>query len=236
MGEIIFRGVSTASLDNVYVQRMPDHRKAGKRYTEYYVKGRDGAVHVDEGFANFELTATLVLVNGEPGARQIVNAWADGTGKLITSDQPGLAYIATVEQEIDWSRVSSNKIDGEQRYHDTARITWNCQPFMYQAVDTVIILTESQALINPGSAEAFPLIEVNGSGDVSFSVNGNEITISGMTANVPVTIDSENGYVYTPSGATEMTGEFPVFELGTNTVTVGTGVSSLRITPKWRWV
>ena len=143
-----------------------------------------------------------------------MNAWADGTGKLITSDQPGFAYMATVQEEIVWSRVPSNKINGEQRFHDTARITWNCQPFMYQAVDTVIILTESQGLVNPGSAEAFPLVEVSGSGDVSFSVNGNTITITGMTVDVPVTIDSENGYVYTPSGASEITGEFPVFGLG----------------------
>lgn len=236
MSDIIFRGVAASSLDNVYISKMPDHRKAGMRYSEYYVKGRDGALHVDEGLANFDMTATLVMINGLPSTRQLINAWADGTGKLITSDDLTHAYEATVKQEIQWTRVLSNKLDGVQRFHDAAVITWNCQPYMVEAVDSVIELTASQAIINPGSATALPMIQVNGSGDVSFSVNGDEISIADMTANVPVYIDSATGYVYTAQGATAMTGDFPVLELGTNNITIGTGITSLLITPHWRWI
>ena len=236
MSDIIFRGVAASSLDNVYISKMPDHRKAGMRYSEYYVKGRDGALHVDEGLANFDLTATLIMINGLPSTRQLINAWADGTGKLITSDDLTHAYEATVKQEIQWTRVLSNKLDGVQRFHDAAVITWNCQPYMVEAVDSVIELTASQAIINPGSATALPMIQVNGSGDVSFSVNGEEISIADMTANVPVYIDSATGYVYTAQGATAMTGDFPVLELGTNNITIGNGITSLRITPHWRWI
>ena len=236
MSYLIFRGVSTESLNGVYVSKMPDHRKARMRYSEYYVKGRDGALHVDEGFGNFDLYATLVLIDATPDARQIVNAWADGTGKLILSDQPNMAYKATVKQEIRWERVPSNVINGEQRYNDTAEIIFNCDPYMYEAVDSVIILTESQTIINPASATALPLIQVNGSGDVSFTVNGETISIDDMTADVPVFLDCENGYVYTEEGATSMTGEFPVLEIGSNPITLGSGVTSLRITPHWRWV
>lgn len=239
MSDLIFRGVAASSLDDVYIQKMPDHRKASMRYSEYYVKGRDGALHVDEGLANFDLTATLIMINGLPATRQLINAWADGTGKLISSDQPGFAYEATVKEEIQWTRVLSNKIDGVQRFHDAAVITWNCQPYMVEAVDSVIVLDEpgeTSAFTNPGSATALPFIEVNGSGDAVFSVNGNEISIADMTSGVPVYLDSATGYVYTAEGATAMTGDFPVFEMGENTITLGTGVTSLRITPHWRWI
>lgn len=239
MSDLTFRGIAVSSLDDVYIQKMPDHRKASMRYSEYYVNGRDGALHVDEGLANFDISATLIMINGLPATRQLINAWADGTGKLITSDQPGFAYEATVKEEIQWTRVLSNKLDGVQRFHDAAVITWNCQPYMVEAVDSVIILDEpgeTSMITNPGSATALPMIEVNGSGDSVFSVNGNEISIAGMTANVPVYIDSATGYVYTAQGATAMTGDFPVLELGENTFTLGTGVTSLRITPHWRWI
>ena len=236
MGDLIFRGIAASSIDDVYIQKMPDHRKAAMRYSEYYVKGRDGALHVDEGLANFPISATLIMINGLPSTRQMINAWADGTGKLITSDDPTKAYQATVKEEIKWTRVLSNKLDGVQRYHDAAVITWDCQPYMVEAVDSVIEITESQAIVNPGSATALPLIEVNGSGDVSFSVNGAEISIADMTSNVPVYIDSATGYIYTEQGATEMTGDCPVLQLGSNTITIGTGITSLQITPHWRWV
>lgn len=237
MNYLIFRGVSTESLDGAYISLMPSHKKASMRSAEYYVKGRDGALHVDEGYANFDLTVRLVLVNGSATARQIVNAWADGTGKLISSDNPSLAYMASVKSEVRWKRVLGNKRgQGENGYFDTAEITFNCQPFMYEAVDSVIDLTESGVLVNPGSADAYPLICVEGSGTVEFDFAGYPITINNMETGVPVYIDCENGYVYNPSGATTMTGEIPKLDLGSNAITFTQGVTKMTVTPHWRWV
>lgn len=282
MGTLVFRGVSTASLGDVIVAQMPSHKKAKMRYTEYYVRGRDGAVHVDEGLANFPVVARISLLNAGAKARQVVNAWADGTGKLVTSDDPTLAYMATVKDEITWSRLQADALihpfSTEKAYEagdfvrydgtvyefilnhaagawnaeqvaerpwlvkglfDTATITFDCQPYMVEAVDSVYLFDvpgATNAISNPGSAEALPLIEVNGAGDITFSINGNEIGITGMTAGVPVYIDSETGYIYTAEGAATMTGEIPVLAMGENTVTLGTGVASIRMTPRWRWV
>lgn len=231
MGYLIFRGVSTESLTNVYISQMPSHKKAAMRNTEYYVKGRDGALHVDEGYENFDITVSLVLINATATTRQTVNAWADGTGKLISSDDLTKAYNASVKDAIEWTRVQANT-----GFYDTAAITFNCQPCMYEAVDTVLELTSSQSILNPGSAEAFPLIKVEGSGDVTFSINGDEISIDDMDSQTPVFIDCENGYVYTAEGATTMTGEIPVLPMGTSNVVIGTGITKLTITPHWRWV
>lgn len=236
MSYIIFRGISTADLSNVKIAQMPNPKKASRRMTEYYINGRDGALHVDNGLADIELEGKLVLIAAEATARQIVNAWADGTGKLILSDQPGFAYRATVAQEIEWKRVPGNKINGTQTYFDTAKIIWTCEPYLYEAQETVITITSTGGIVNPGSATALPLIEVNGSGNVSFTINGEEIQIAGMEEGTPVYIDCETGYVYTAEGAATITGGFPELEMGTNNITLGTGVDSLVITPHWRWV
>lgn len=231
MGYLIFRNVSTQSLNGVEVSRMPSHKKARMRNTEYYVKGRDGALHIDQGFGNFDIDAVLVLIDADATTRQLVNAWADGTGKLITSDDLTHAYMATVKDEIEWSRVLGN--DG---FYDTALITFNCQPYMYESVDSVLELTESTNILNPGSATALPLIKIEGAGNVSFSVNSTTIEIDGMDAQTPVFIDCANGYVYTPSGATTMRGEIPELAMGGNAITFGANLSKLTITPHWRWV
>lgn len=231
MGYLIFRGVSTQSLTDVYVSMMPSHKKAAMRFTEYYVKGRDGALHVDEGYENFDLQVMLVLVNADVSRRYEVNAWADGTGKLISSDDLTRAYQATVKDEIQWQRVQANS-----GFYDTAIITFNCQPCMVEAVDSVATITGTEALLNPGSAVSYPMIQVNGSGDVSFAINGNEIQIDAMTSGVPVYIDCATGYVYTEQGATSLRGDIPYFDMGVNTIACGSGVTSLVITPHWRWV
>ena len=231
MGYLIFRNYSTESLTDVYVSQMPSHRKAAMRYTEYYVKGRDGALHIDEGFENFDLEVKLVLVNASIERRYEVNAWADGTGKLISSDDLTRAYMASVKEEIQWTRVKANS-----GYYDTATIIFNCQPCMVEAVDSVYEITETQGLLNPGTAEAFPLIKVDGAGVASFSVNGYDISIDDMTENVPVFIDCSTGYVYTESGATTMHGDIPVLDIGTNAIVLTENVTKLTITPHWRWV
>lgn len=231
MGYLIFRNVSTDALGDVYVSQMPNHKKASMRYTEYYVKGRDGALHVDEGYANFDIVVRLVLLNADVSKRYTVNAWADGTGKLISSDDLTKAYNATVKEEVEWTRVKANS-----GYYDTATITFNCEPCMVEAVDSVVEITETGTLQNAGNAEAYPLIKVEGSGDVEFNFAGYDISISNMDVDVPVFIDCATGYVYTADGATTITGEIPVLAVGNNTITLTENVTKLTVTPHWRWV
>ena len=279
MSYLIFRNASTASLGNVCVGKMVSHKKAAVRADEIYVDGRDGALHIIHGYANFEIQATLVLINGAATARQIVNAWADGTGKLVTSDDLTKAYKATVLGEVKWERVKAaefvepfsntkqyyvtdlTKYDGQiykfktnhrgnwnasdvdpiyyivNGLFDTAKVTFDCQPFMYEATDSVIEFTQDGSLTNPGSADALPLIKVEGSGNIDFDIAGEHIEIDGMSASDPVFIDTDAGYIYTESGtATAMRGEFPTLPLGASAVDLGTGVTKLTITPHWRWV
>lgn len=280
MGNIWFRNIAVSSLEGVYVSKMPDHKRASKRMAEYYVKGRDGALHVDEGFSNFDIQVTLVLIDAPATARQLVNAWADGTGKLVTSDDQTKAYKATVIDEIRWTRTAAAQFVEEftqtkayyvgdlvkhsgQVYkfkvnhsagawnashvdpiyytvnglYDTAKITFNCEPFMYEAADSQIEFMQSGELINPGSADALPLLKVEGSGNVSFTFCGEEIGIDSMSANDPVFIDCATGYIYSQSGSAKaMHGEIPKIPLGTSAVTFGSNLTKLTVTPHWRWV
>lgn len=231
MSYLVFRGVSTESLGNVYVSRMPDHKKASKRFAEYYVKGRDGALHVDEGFSTFTMSVVLVLLGADVNERYLVNAWADGTGKLISSDDLYHAYEASVLDEIQWSRAKYGN-----KFCDTATIKFTCQPYMVEAVDSVLEFSASGDILNPGSATALPLIAVEGNGDTVLTVAGTEMTIASMTPGVPVYIDCANGYVWTESGATSITGGFPELPIGVSQIVFGTGVTGVTITPHWRWV
>ena len=236
MSYLIFRGVSTESLTGVKIAKMPDHKKASMRRTEYRIKGRDGVFSVDEGYDNFELTVTLVLIDATAATRQLVNAWADGTGKLVSSDDLTKAYKASVKEEIIWRRVPGNS-----GYYDTAKITFDCEPFMYEATDTVLQITETTPIVNPGSAEAYPLIKVEGSDTeaVAFDFCGEYLIIRGIDPNDPVFIDCENGYIYTQSGtAKSIQGNIPKIPMGSSGVYFNPEhpPTKITITPHWRWI
>lgn len=231
MGYLIFKGISTLDIPNVYVSKMPSHKRASMRYTEFYVKGRDGALHIDEGLTNYDITATLVLVDGDASARQAVNAWATGSGKLITSDDLSKCYHAAVRSEVRWTRVLGN-----YGYFDTVQITWDCDPYMYESDEKSIQLTASGSINNPGTAKAIPLLVLEGSGNCSVTMGGTTFTISNVSSGVPVTLDCENGYAYADSGAMMMTGNFPEIPVGDSNVVLSSGISKLTITPHWRWI
>lgn len=227
---ISFRGVSTETLSNVIVRRMPDHKKAAMRYTAYDIKGKDGELRVNEGYGMIDLELEVMLWNCTAPNRQVVNAWADGTGKLITSDDDTRAYMATAE-DIEWTR---DKIGG--KFYDVASINFRCQPIMREAVESEEHFTESGSIANVGTVESYPLITVHGSGECVFSINGYDITLTDVDADNPVVIDSDAGYVYTTDGAAEMSGEFPVLSIGSNAVTITSGVTQIDIKPRWGWI
>lgn len=230
MSYVSFRGVRTDDL-GLYIAKdgMPSHKKAAQRHTEYEIPGREGAVHIVDGYSPFDLKVVLQMVEDSASARTIINAWADGTGDLYTSDNPSLVWKASVLKEVKYSRLV---YDG--KLYDTATVTFRCQPIMRQREPSVVTLTKAGVLSNIGNVEAHPKIVVKGSGECRFSIGGEMITLEGVTGDV--TIDSEAGYVYTASGAVAMTGEFPVLGLGDTDVALYGGTASLVITPNWGWL
>ena len=228
MGYIIFRGVQSDTI-GLMIEKMPSHKRAEMRHTEYEVPGRDGALHIVEGYAAFDMQVTVFMLEGEASLRQTVNAWASGTGDLIVSDDLTKCYRASVLKEIPFTR---RKYGG--KYYDTAKITFRCQPFMYEAVPKVYTFTKSGNIVNLGNFPSLPLITVTGSGDCSFSIGGQSVTLTGVSS--PVTLDCEAGYAYTENGAVSMTGSFPEIGLADQVIEMNEKITQLEIKGNWRWL
>lgn len=87
-------------------------------------------------------------------------------------------------------------------------------------------------IINPTLFDARPLLVVTGTGNLT--VNGVQIAIS----KTPTTIDCEAMEAY--NGTTSRNGDivltpnqFPVLKPGSNTITLGAGITKVEITPRW---
>lgn len=228
MGYLIFRGYSTQDLGLLVVQ-MPSHKKPPARHTEYVVQGKNGTMHTFEGYDAFDMPCTLSLFRADANVRDVVNAWADGTGDLISSDNLAKCWKASVLRVADYGR---REYDG--KFYDTVKVTFRCQPIMRESVPETYKFTKTTIIGNKGNVEALPTIVVKGSGTCVFSVAGQEITLENVSA--PVTIDCDAGYVYTAEGAVSMKGEFPRLPLGDSTIEIKSGVTELQITPNWGWL
>lgn len=230
MNYVSFRGVRSDIL-GLYIAKdgMPSHKKAKQRQTEYEIPGRDGAVHIFDGYSPFDLKVILQLFDADADIRQIVNAWADGTGDLFTSDDTARVWKASVLKEVQYKRLVYDGLA-----YDTATVTFRCQPAMRERVPTVVTFEKSGTLTNVGNIVTQPKIVVYGSGECTVKVGSETITLYGVKGSV--TIDSETGYVHSASGAVTMTGEFPTLGLENTAVSFGGGTTKVEITPNWGWI
>ena len=230
MSYVSFRGVRTDTI-GLYIAKggMIAHKKGKLRHIAYDIPGRDGAVHVIDGYSPFDAKLMLQMVDAPAQIRQIVNAWADGTGDLYTSDDTEHVWKATVLKEVKYTRVSYHG-----KMYDQAEVTFRCQPIMRERVPEKVELTAPGTLHNIGNVEALPEIVVYGNGNCTVNIGGQTITLEGVAGDV--TIDSGAGYVYNADGAASMKGEFPTLGLGDTAVSFGGGVTSLVITPNWGWI
>ena len=142
--------------------------------------------------------------------------------------------------------VLRGSLDIEEQLNKIGSFTvfFSCRPFklLKTGVNATTYRTSSITLTNPESYDSKPLIIVNGTGNITFSVSNSShsysetVTITGLTSKV--TIDSENMNCY--NGSTLLNSNvtfsdtFPVLKPGTNVISIsGSGFSSIAITPRW---
>jgi len=115
-------------------------------------------------------------------------------------------------------------------------LTFTCAPFRYLRNVPDVILTQSGTIVNIGGIYSLPRIMVYGTGNRTLTINGKPITLNILSGNL--TIDSELKTCYYGNVAqnNQMTGDFPVFEVGNNSITLGTGISKIEIEPRWRFI
>lgn len=123
----------------------------------------------------------------------------------------------------------------EQRDMVKATITFSRKPERFlDSGDTVTELTQDGTITNPTSYESKPMLRIYGVGTVY--IGAQAIVISG--ADVYTDIDCEamicfKGTANKGAFVNFTNHAYPTLKAGTNTVTLGNGITKVEITPRW---
>ncbi len=149
---------------------------------------------------------------------------------MTFSFQPDKKYIAQVVNAIDFKQV--------YKYFSEFPIIFNCRPFKYAVENNIVIINTSCAKVtNPGTIESEPVISIYGSGDIVFKINGQQISLKGVSEKIIV--DSVIQDCYDNAGNNlngKMTGEFPKLKPGENIMEWSGDVVKAELLPNWRWL
>lgn len=196
------------------------------------VPARNGdLVGIGTRLENVELTYNAFIYASFDSNIEALRAFLlshDGYFKLSDTYHPGEYRQALYKGPLDPEVTPKN--DAGQ-----FALTFSCKPQRFLVSgETVVTVTANTTITNPTRFKAQPLLRVYGSG--SLTVGGTTITIS--SADTYTDIDCEmmdcfKGSVSKNQYVSFSSNDFPSLVPGSNSITLGAGITKVEITPRW---
>lgn len=221
---------TTIGLRNCVVVDFGTIHSAIPRFSEQVKPfGMNGSYNQEEGaFEDYERTIRVFFERFSDLATLVEKFKAVGN-QLEFSYQPDSVYYADL---ID------TEITPKGMYGWELAIKLDMQPFRYQKNSEPVVLTSPDTITNPGSVYSEPVVEIEGSGDVSLTIGQKTMH---LTVNTKATIDCRQGKqnIYNATGAIQNTlrkrGGFFEIPTGNSGVTFTGNVRKVTIKPNWRY-
>ena len=207
-----------------------------ERVSHVEIPGRSGDLTELEGeeiYNSYIQTATI-MVKGGFHVREVYK-WLRGSGYVTFHGEPDRKQPARIIGAVTLQKHSRN-LDwwvGEVQFY--------CQPLKMKLSDnTVTISSSGSSVLNAGDVQSRPKIKATANAtSLTVTANGKTLTVTGLTSGQKYIIDSDIMEVTDNAGTTILTqnstGDFPVLEPGSNTVT-GSGWSALEIDRRERFL
>ena len=216
----------------IHVTEQPPVTIPLERSTQTNVPGRPGSLTQLEGedvYDDMILTATCFI--SDPAQIPAIAAWLKGSGTVTFANRTGGYYKARIANQIPFEKV----LRGNP--HCTFAVNFRCFPFWYQEnVADVTISTSGGTITNPGSVYSEPLITVNGSGDITLMIGTTIVELTEISSSIVLDCALKEAYKNTTLMNDYMSGDFPVLKPGLNAISWSGNVTSVMISPRWRFL
>jgi len=217
-----------SSTYSIIVTRLPQPQLPEPKAKTFVVPGRAGNLTIFEG-GHEPVKKTVDCILQSLDDIDDIFTWLQGSGTVIFSDRPDMAFRATILAAIP------TKYDGPALR--AFSVNFECQPYAYQAdPDEDIVLTVADEITNPGSVESEPVITIVGSGDISLTIGSQVISLSGVGGSITIDSEKQSTYDGTTPLNSKLSGDYPVLPVGETEISWTGTVTSITIKPNWRWL
>lgn len=228
MNYVIWKNKDSRTIKGLLISELPPISKPAMRVQETIVDGVDGSYIEDLGYEAYD-KPMLIGLSKDFDINEIIKYFS-GDGNIVFSNEPDKYYKAKIIEQIDYERLLRFR---------TATVTFRVQPFKYEYQEASSIATESLVVTNKGNYTSKPIITIIGSGTIELIVNDNTLfsyTFPDGEDTVVIDSQKQDAYLDTVLKNRNMSGEFPVFEIGENTISWNGTITSIEISSKSRWL
>ena len=223
-----YAGTDSTSYGGI-IETRPSYTAPTRVVEKFSVRGRSGDLIIDTGsYENVERTYKIFVPYAN--ISDFINLLKGQVGYQRLED--------TYEADVYRKAACINAFETFNIFDDfgEAEVTFDCKPQRYlKSGETAITYTTSGQTLYNYYEEALPLITINGSGNITFSINNNSASITGVSSSITLDAETQNCYRGTINlnNTVTLTNNFPVLEKGANAISWTGTVSSVGITPRW---
>jgi phage-related protein len=235
MSSFIFKGIMSSEFDmsvvNIVTVRQGSKHRPEEEIDIIEIPYRNGELIIHSGkYKAYEQEFEFTLRN--PALIPQINTWLSGRGKL---------YLENDGEEFNrFGFYMASVVDGweYEKNHSTFNFTvkFKVDPFFYydsgQRKKTYI--TQPLIVFNNGTIYSEPYIRINGSGNITLTVNSQVCTFMDIVDYIEMDSALMVAYKDTLNQGQKMTGDFPIFEVGKNNISWTGNVTSIEIMTRAR--
>ena len=232
MSKINWKGIDSDTITGLIISELPPISKPKMKTTITKIDGRDGDIIEELGYESYT-KGIKVGLSKNYDIDEVIKYFT-GSGDLIMSNEPDKVYKCQILEKIDYNKLLRFK---------TATVKFYTQPFKYKKDEQKVVLnidTETSISVdNIGLEKSKPIIKLTGSGTVAIQLNGATVFNYTFPENESeVIIDSiqEEAYLNGFYKNRNMAGEFPILDIGENTISWSGNLTKIEIEPKSRWL
>lgn len=224
-----FKDIS--SLDkNITIKKTPPFSKPKLRGEKISIPGRHGSLFFSEESYDDVVMPIECFVKSDnlAEAARDIKGWLNGEGNLSFSEDPEVFYKAKVVNYFDISYLIRN--------YGEFVVLMDLEPFSYKLGVQDLTLIEGGTIYNPGTIESQPIITIYGNGNLAITINGNSINLNGISGSIVIDSVLQDAYSGSSNLNNQMSGDFPIFKVGANTISWSGAVSYIVVKPNWRYL
>lgn len=222
MENFIFNDISSDDL-GLIIKEMPPITKAAKNIESIAVNGRNGNLHIDNGTYS-SVNITIKCVVKDLTKIDNIKSCLEGTGTLKLSTVPDRTFVATIKNQIDFSKYLSVLREFP--------LQLELEPFSFSN-SKELNYDSSNSFTVEGNVKTYPNITITGVGTVTINNISFEVLETGITLDCDLMNCFNNGI---DKNNMVIIDEFPYLTPGKNNLTLGTGITNVKIEYTERWL